>query len=145
MGAFDLLLANLEKEVSIPVIAGDGNKWCESVLASLRDVDGSWQRHVTENRQTLQRTMKTDVELANRVDKLARKEAELTNQLDLLGRKTRILCDRAEHAQGGEEPTKALQELREGWLGWVVSCRSITKEIQTWFLEANYRDVGTGD
>jgi hypothetical protein len=142
---FDRLLAQLEVEVGIPVVAGDARKWCESVLAVLREIDVEWQQHVTENRKTLTQTLKTDVELANRVDKLAQKEAELTNHLDLLGRQTRVLLDRAQQAEGGEEPTKAVEELREGWLAWIVSCRAVTKEIQTWFLEANYRDVGGGD
>lgn len=142
---FDRLLAQLETEVSVPVVAGDARKWCETVLEALREVDVSWQQHIAANRATLKQTMKTDLELANRVEKLAQKEVELTNQLDLLGRQTRILCDRTLAAEGGEEPTKAVEEAREGWLAWIVSCRAITKEIQTWFLEANYRDAGAGD
>lgn len=142
---FDQALARLENEVSVAVVAGDGRKWCSTVLLALREVDQSWQHHAQTNRQTMKRTMKTDIELANRVEKMAEREAELTQQLDLLGRKTRVLDDRAREAEGGEEPTKQIEEVRTDWLTWIVNCRALTKEIQTWFLEANYRDVGAGD
>jgi hypothetical protein len=143
--AFDLALARLETEVSIPVVAGDGRRWCQDVLTALREVDSAWQHHAHTNRQTMKRTMKTDIELAGRVEKLATRETELTQQLDLLGRKTRVLDERARSSEGGEEPTKAVEEVRTEWLSWIVSCRALTKEIQTWFMEANYRDVGGGD
>lgn len=142
---FDVLLARFENEVAVPVVAGDGRKWCQTVLASLKELGEGFDHRLAENCETLKETLKTELELADRVDKLFAKEEDLSRSMLDLERRTVALDREAERAKGGAEPTKPLEELREQWLAWIVSCRALTKEIQTWFLEANYRDAGAGD
>jgi hypothetical protein len=141
----DPLLQRLEAEVGVPVVPGEGRRWCQSVLAIVAELREDWPKHLQQQRTTLKRTLKSDVDLASRVDKLAERENDVSERLNALEKKTRGLAEEATDAEGSAEPTAPIEGLREEWLGWIVSCRAVSKEVETWFVESAYRDVGAGD
>jgi hypothetical protein len=149
----DAALAIVEAEASIPVVPGNSGRWCGTLLRAIEHIEGPWGGFVRDHEQTLKETLETDLDLASRIQKAKARLDVLVREIDRLKRSAALLKEESDPAkndgESGEptskEPTAKVEALRKDILAWIVNCRALTKEVETWFLEASYRDTGSGD
>lgn len=143
---FAAALAALEKEVEVPIVPGELNAWCTAVrekLSALREE----RRHCLKVHDELyEQILETDLGLAHRVRGLRERDAGLRDELGTIEeRLDQLLRADAGNPRASWEPDREAAGLREDILKWIVDSRAVEKEIETWLLEALFRDRGGGD
>jgi len=139
-------LAELEQEGTQPVVPGELASWCRDVGAKLAAMRDAWREASRRWREETERILEKDTALAARVDELRRKEAALGDELDDASSRAKgLLAGDLEDPTASEESLGGAERLRKDLLAWIVGARALDAEVETWFLEADYRDRGVGD
>ena len=137
-------LARLEQEVRVPVVPGEGESWCHNVSACLEQVLASYVRNLEGHRKQIDHISEMHSELAAVANRLKARERELHASIkQLLGRIGGLLTSGSEAMQ--PDDVRRLNAFREDILSWIVASRTFDAELETWILEAAYRDYGGTD
>ena len=143
---FEQALAQWEKTVDVPTLAGEIEAWCQEALTELESVQAIFGRNLDGHEAEYSQILKADMGLAPRVEELRAQDGQLRRKLEDVRAMLRRYASRGSRpARTSEEPVAEAGALRESILDFIVHCRAHEAELQTWLVESFYRDRGEGD
>ena len=140
-------MLRLETALLAPVVSGELQQWTEGVAESLEAFGPKWVEFVNSvlHQQYVQ-IAKTDPNLLSRVEQMIQEDRQLLVDFANFETSVNKLQVRAREAQKneGKVADERLQVEKAGRdLIFLINKQQAT--ATTWFNEANYRDLGTGD
>lgn len=140
-------LEKLEETATQVAVPGEVDSWIRAVRDALDGLGPPWNRSNDSDEASYRQILKSDPELAPRVEEMREVSRELCRRLSAVEDELGEIRRKIERTPdtSGEEPVRRLEELRRKLLQWIVDCRAHRTELDTWFLEAVYRDRGVGD
>ncbi|MCA9415610.1 MAG: hypothetical protein KC917_05040 [Candidatus Omnitrophica bacterium] len=137
------VLDQFEETTLVPIVPGEGEKWCVSVAKSIETTHEEIKRTLEEHQDAYARILDEDPGLSARVRELRGKESESVEQLIAFLGKTQFAEARVKQtSENSWEPTTDLEVLRGDILDWITTTRALHEEIETWYVEAFYRERG---
>jgi chromosome segregation ATPase len=136
-----------ETSLNTPVVSGELEDWTVALKSSWDRVQPAIQRQLDgPHRSQIKEIGKQDPELLPRVEQLKQEDEQIAQQLRNLSariEKLSVYAPRIEPNEGKVQDD--LTNLIEEGMALVNRVRKQEVGIQTWFMEAFNRDLGTGD
>lgn len=140
-------MLRLEAALLAPVVSGELKQWTEAVAESSQAFGSRWIAFVNSvlHQQYVQ-IAKTDPNLLPRVDQMIQEDRHLLADFGQFQSSVDDLAVRADQVRKNEG--KAAEErsrVEKDGIDLILRIKKQQAAATTWFNEANYRDLGTGD
>lgn len=142
---FREVLTRVERAVVAPIVPGELPDWCANVLEHLAALARVWSAQRREHAGIFEGIIARDPGLGHRVAHMHQTEAQLQRELSGLCAGVRTMAGMQAETHGSWEPRDAGYKLRERLLQFIVDCRALESEVDTWYVESRYRDRGEID
>ena len=139
--AFTSAVRALERAALVPIMPGELSSWIKSVAEALDRVRAAFTKRHRGYRAIEREIVRFEPTLAHRVERLSRRAEEEGAELKRLTDRIGAIREQLDTAPAAMERARA-RRLRNEILMWSVNARALDAEVDAWFSESIYRDLG---